>query len=343
MATNPPTDSVRDGLMRRVHWRTAASGQLNLPAVPAMLDEYVSMCANVFANVGRRFSDDERAHLRSVLEGELAQAFSGSSRSHVVVSYNAPIASALDYHVKPEWWSVEGAYENWVATREPPLFGTEPDARVWALAHETAEPWAHPVLDIGGGTGRNALALARRGHPVDVVEMTPRFAEQIRTEAADGGLNVRVIQRDVFTTVDDLRRDYALIVLSEVVSDFRSTQQVRGIFELATQCLDPGGQLVFNVHLARNGYVPDDAGRQFGQLAYTSIFTRGELRAAASGLPLQLVGDDSVHDYEQAHLPEGSWPPTGWYVNWVSGLDVFAVSRDESPIEMRWLVYRKPG
>ena len=256
MATNPPADSVRDGLMRRVHWRTAASGQLNLPAVPAMLDEYVSMCANVFANVGRRFSDDERAHLRSVLEGELAQAFSGSSRSHVVVSYNAPIASALDYHVKPEWWSVEGAYENWVATREPPLFGTEPDARVWALAHETAEPWAHPVLDIGGGTGRNALALARRGHPVDVVEMTPRFAEQIRTEAADGGLNVRVIQRDVFTTVDDLRRDYALIVLSEVVSDFRSTQQVRGIFELATQCLDLGGQLVFNVHLARNRVRP---------------------------------------------------------------------------------------
>jgi SAM-dependent methyltransferase len=338
--TNP---SIRDGLLQRVHWRTAASGTLNLPAVPGMVDEYVAMCANVFANVGRRFSDDELDHLRSVLEGELAQAFEGSQRSHVVVSYNAPVASALDYHVKPEWWTVEGAYENWVATREPPLFGTEPDARVWALAQEAAVPAACAVLDIGGGTGRNALALARRGHPVDVVEMTPAFAEQIRADAAAAGLAVRVIERDVFTSLADLRRDYRLILLSEVVSDFRSTQQLRGIFELATQCLDAGGQLVFNVHLARSGYEPDDAARQFGQQAYTSIFTRGELRAASSGLPLELVGDDSVHDYEQAHLPEGAWPPTGWYANWVSGLDVFAVSREESPIDMRWLVYRKPS
>jgi tRNA1(Val) A37 N6-methylase TrmN6 len=28
----------------------------------------------------------------------------------------------------------------------------------------------HLVFDIGAGTGRNALGLARRAHPVDVVE-----------------------------------------------------------------------------------------------------------------------------------------------------------------------------
>jgi 16S rRNA A1518/A1519 N6-dimethyltransferase RsmA/KsgA/DIM1 with predicted DNA glycosylase/AP lyase activity len=45
------------------------------------------------------------------------------------------------------------------------------------------DPTTHRVLDIGGGTGRNTLALARRGHPVDVVEMTPKFAELIRDDA----------------------------------------------------------------------------------------------------------------------------------------------------------------
>lgn len=334
--------AMRDALLRRLRWRTAVEGQLTLPAVPAMLDEYVAMCDTIFATAGRRFSNDERAHLRSVLEGELAQAFAGSPRSHIVVTYKAPLSKALDYHVRPEWWTVEGAYENWVATREPPLFGTEPDARVWALASEAADPRGHRILDIGAGTGRNALALARRGHPVDVVEMTPKFAEQIRAGAAQEGLDVRVVERDVFATLADLRRDYQLILLSEVVSDFRSTAQVRGIFELATQCLDPGGRLVFNVHLARNGYVPDAAAREFGQQCYTSIFTRGEMRAAASGLPLRLISDESVHDYEKAHLPDGAWPPTGWYANWVSGLDVFTVEREQSPIEMRWLVYEKP-
>ena len=55
---------------------------------------------------------------------------------------------------------MEAAYEDWISTREPPLFGTEPDARVWALASEAADPSTHPILDIGAGTGRNALALA---------------------------------------------------------------------------------------------------------------------------------------------------------------------------------------
>jgi hypothetical protein len=65
------------------------------------------------------------------------------------------------------------------------------------------------------------------------------------------------------------------------------------------------------------------------------------MSAAAAHLPLQLVGDDSVYEYEKAHLPAGAWPPTGWYADWVSGLDVFEVDREISPIEMRWLVYQR--
>jgi hypothetical protein len=49
--------------------------------------------------------------------------------------------------------------------------------------------------------------------------MTSKFADIIRAEAQRQALNVRVIQRDVFATMDDLRSDYRLIVLSEVVSD----------------------------------------------------------------------------------------------------------------------------
>ena len=154
----------------------------------------------------------------------------------------------------------------------------------WPTRH--ADPGAYRVLDIGAGTGRNALALARRGHPVDVVEMTPKFADMIRSDAARESLDVRVIQRDVFSTIDDLRQDYQLIVLSEVVSDFRTTQQLRGMFELAAQCLAPGGRLVFNAFLAREGYTPDDAARELGQQMYTSIFTRDEMSAAAAGLSL---------------------------------------------------------
>jgi hypothetical protein len=113
------------------------------------------------------------------------------------------------------------------------------------------------------------------------------------------------------------------------------------MFELAADCLAPGGRLVFNAFLARDGYTPDDAARELGQQCNTMIFTRDELTSAASQLPLDLVGDDSAYEYEKTHLPDGAWPPTGWYDGWAGGLDVFDLDREESPIELRWLVYQK--
>lgn len=334
---------LRGAMARRLYRRSVASGQITLPAVPAMIDEYVRMCHNVFAGMGVEFTDDQFAQLKTVLAHQLAAAYAASSRSNIVISYHAPFGTALHYRVSAESSTIENEYDHWVATREGPLFGTEPDARVWALAGETPDPASHPVLDIGAGTGRNALALARRGHPVDAVEMSSKFAHIIRYEAERESLDVRVIERDVFETVDCLRRDYRLIVLSEVVPDFRTTQQLRAMFELAAQCLAPGGRLVFNAFLARHGYTPDDAARELGQQCNTMIFTRDEMTDAAARLPLELVGDDSAYEYEKTHLPQGAWPPTGWYDNWANGLDLFDVAREESPIELRWLVYlRRP-
>jgi Methyltransferase domain len=233
VATDPHSraaspDLLREAAARRLYRRSVVTGQVTVPAVPSMIDEYMTMCAEIFAAVGRRFTAEQLDHVRSVLEGQLAAAYAASQRSSIVISYNAPVGTVLNYTAKPEWVTIEGAYENWIATREPPLFGVEPDARVWAVASEAADPGTHRVLDIGAGTGRNALALARRGHPVDVVEVTAKFADMIRADAAREALDVRVIQRDVFTTRDDLRQDYQLILLSAVVPEFRTTQHLRG-------------------------------------------------------------------------------------------------------------------
>jgi precorrin-6B methylase 2 len=332
---------LRDALTKLTHRRTAATGQLKVVAVPGMIDEYVAMCTNIFASLGTRYTAEETAHLRKLLLGKLEEAFARSPRSHVMIAYTAPVGAGVNYEIRGELSTVERAYEDWLSTRKPPLFGTEPDARVWTLANEVSEPKSCRVLDVGAGTGRNALALARRGHPVDAIESTPKFAETMRDDAQRDSLDVRVIQRDVFETKDDLYRDYRLMLLSEVVSDFRTTQQLRGMFELAAECLAPGGRLVFNVFLVQQGYTPDRAARELGQQCYTSIFTRHELSTAAEGLALELIADDSVFAYEREHLPDGAWPPTGWYADWVRGLDLFGVAPDQCPIEMRWLVYEK--
>jgi SAM-dependent methyltransferase len=334
---------LREAMVRRMYRRTMAEGQIMVPAVPGLLDEYVQLCGNVCASLGVEYTPEQSVQLKRVLEAELAKAFKGSQRSDIVISFQVPFGTGMNYHVKAEWRTIEADYDHWVATRPPPLFGTEPDARVLALASEAEDPTTHRVLDVGAGTGRNAFALARRGHPVDAVEMAPKFADIMRSEAESESLGVRVIQSDVFTAVEGVHEEYQLMVLSEVVPDFRTTHELRGVFELAADCVAPGGRLVFNAFLARPGYTPDDAARELGQQCNTMIFTRDEVTSAVADLPFELVADDSAYEYEQTHLPEGAWPPTGWFAGWASGLDVFDVPREESPIELRWLVYRKSG
>jgi precorrin-6B methylase 2 len=333
--------TLGEAVVRRLYRRAVVTTQITVPAVPSMIDEYLKMCDNVFAVAGVQYTAEEAAQLKTVLEAELAKAYTASSRSNIVISFHAPFGISMNYRVTSESVTLGGAYDGWLSTREGPLFGTEPDARVWTLSGEVADPQAHPVLDVGAGTGRNALALARRGHPVDAVEMSPKFADIIRAEADRDSLQVRVMDGDVFETMDGVRRDYRLIILAEVVPDFRSTGELRGIFELASDCLAPGGRLVFNAFLAREGYIPDDATRELGQQCNTMIYTRDELNAASSQLPVELVGDDSAYEYEKTHLPDGAWPPTEWFEGWASGLDLFDVEREESPIELRWLVYQK--
>lgn len=337
------TQLLKESMTRRALGQSSVRTSITLPAAPGMVDEYLTLCANLTADLGRRFSDDDRAQTRKMLKRELAVAYSASPRSTITIVLIAPGGRPLQYAVSANKSTLQREYAYWMSSRKPPLFGTEPDARVWALANEAADPARHRILDIGAGTGRNALPLARRGHPVDAVELTPKYAEILRFDAEQESLDVRVIVRDVFASIDDLRRDYQLILLSGVVSDFWTTQQLRGLFELAAQCLAPGGRLLFNAFLTCRGFTPDKTARELGQYFYSSFFTRDEMAAAASELPLELVADDSAHDYEKVHLPEGAWPPTGWYADWASGLNPFGVDREMSPIELRWLVYQKTG
>jgi 2-polyprenyl-3-methyl-5-hydroxy-6-metoxy-1,4-benzoquinol methylase len=306
-----------------------------------MINEYLSMCTSIFKGFGVIFNDAEIKHLRQVLKTELDTAFAASSRSEIVVTYECPIGLTVNYHVKAQWHGIDAEYEKWLSTRKPPLFGVEPDARVWDLALKAQIPEHFPILDIGAGTGRNSLPLARRGHAVDAIEMTAKFAQILMDEAKSERLPVRVLQNDIFDAIDELRKDYQLVILSEVVPDFRTVDQLRRVCTLAADSLAKNGHFVLNTFLPKDGYIPDDVARELGQQFYSAILTRLELATALYGLPLELESDLSAYEYEKSHLPAVSWPPTSWYEEWACGQDVFDVPREDSPIELRWLTFRQ--
>ena len=334
---------LRQALVRRLLRRAVASGTLAVPAIPGMRDQYVELCFAVFTALGRRITPDQFEAGRRLFETVLREAFATSPRSNIVVTYEAPMGSEIRYAVTADARPLAIAYQAWFETLAEPIFGVFPDARMVSLLEQLGDPSTSPVLDIGAGTGRNALYLARLGHPVDAVELTPKFSELLVAEAARQKLPIRVVVGDVFECTEDMGRNYQMLLLSGVVGDFRELQQLRRTFELAADRLAIGGLLLVSMHLTVDGYVPDQACRDWGQQCCSMFFTGGELEQAMDGLPLELVANDSAFDYEREHSPEEAFPPTAAYEEWALGQHMFALDREQCPIELRWLVIRKNG
>jgi SAM-dependent methyltransferase len=74
---------------------------------------------------------------------------------------------------------------------------------------ELADRHPGPVLDVGAGTGRTALALARAGHDVTALDNDPELLAELRRRAR--GLAVQAVLGDAREF--DLRRRFALVLV----------------------------------------------------------------------------------------------------------------------------------
>jgi hypothetical protein len=226
---------LRQAMIKRLPRRLGASGQVLLPAAPSLSDHYVQTMHQLFAQLGRVFSREEIDHMRQILGKKLEEAYAQSPYARVVVSYetDAPPKTSLSYRVNVAASTVADEYEGWLKTRQAPYFGAHPDAKVMELARSLGDPKDVPVLDIGAGTGRNTLPLARAGFRTDAIELTPSLAAILREEVAKEGLEVRVLEGDALAAgqMDLPEHHYRLVFLAEVIaSHIRTADQVRALF-----------------------------------------------------------------------------------------------------------------
>ena len=334
--------ALRQSMIRRLPKRLFGTGRVRFPAVPALVDHYTETLGSMFALHGRKFTEEELVHLKGLLEGKLQEGFAASPYSHVIVRFQTddPPKTSLSYWVTVEISTIENEYATWVNTRTPPLFGSHPDSKVMDLCASLGKD--APVLDIGAGTGRNTLPIARAGHPTSAVELSPDLAKILRDDAEKQGLSVRLFEGDVLNAPLELpEAHYKLVILCEVVSHFRDNADLRRMFERVATLLAPGGLLAFSVFLPVAGYQPDQLARELSQVFWSTLYTREDLKGASDGLGFTLLSEESVHDYEKKRLPESGWPPTGWFVEWTRGVDIFNLPVGKAPVDMRWLVYRK--
>lgn len=97
------------------------------------------------------------------------------------------------------------------------------------------------VVDVGGGTGGFAVALARLGHRVTVIDPSPDALAALERRAAEAGVSgsVRAAQGDLATVVGVLDRESADAVLCHGVLEFADdpAEGCRAVRDL----LRPGG------------------------------------------------------------------------------------------------------
>ncbi|AGA29668.1 class I SAM-dependent methyltransferase [Singulisphaera acidiphila] len=106
---------------------------------------------------------------------------------------------------------------------------------------EIADQVTGAVLDVGCGTGENALFFAERGHPVLGIDFLERPVEEARRKAKRRGLHAEFDCRDALT-LTELNRQFDSVVDSGLFHVFSDEDRVRYVAGLAS-VTKPGGRL----------------------------------------------------------------------------------------------------
>lgn len=111
-----------------------------------------------------------------------------------------------------------------------------PDELFDGIAERLALPAGPDVADLGAGTGRASLAMARRGWRVTAVEPGRPMLDVLRARAADDGLIVATIRAEAEATGIDA----ASIDLATAAQAFHWFDRARALAEMA-RIVRPGG------------------------------------------------------------------------------------------------------
>jgi SAM-dependent methyltransferase len=164
--------------------------------------------------------------------------------------------------------------------------GYAQDLSLWrSLAAQCGDP----VLDVGAGTGRIALDLARHGHAVVALDHDPALVAEL-TRRADG-LSVTAFTADARDF--DLDRRFALcIVPMQTIQLLGGTEGRRSFLDCARRHLEPGALLAVAIapelelfEVVDGGLTPLPDIREVDGVVYSSLPTA--VRADREGFLLE--------------------------------------------------------
>jgi len=135
---------------------------------------------------------------------------------------------------------------------EPVLFSRFRDEEATGLEVERLLQRAQPelggdVLDIPCGTGRHAVALARRGFAVTGVDRTALYLERARSRAVEAGVEIELVEQDMRSFSRPQSFDLALNLFTSF-GYFEDEEEDLRLLESVCAALRPAGVLVMEMH-----------------------------------------------------------------------------------------------
>ncbi|HTX29984.1 MAG TPA: class I SAM-dependent methyltransferase [Solirubrobacteraceae bacterium] len=160
------------------------------------------------------------------------------------------------------------------------------DLPVW---RELAEKHSDPILDVGAGTGRVTLDLARRGHSVIALDQDPVLLAELERRAA--GLAVQIVQSDARSFA--LEQRFALVIVPmQTVQLLGGASGRERLLQAAGRHLEPGGVLALAITEELEHFAAEDAAplplpdmRELDGVVYSSQPTA--VREAPGGFVLE--------------------------------------------------------
>jgi 2-polyprenyl-3-methyl-5-hydroxy-6-metoxy-1,4-benzoquinol methylase len=101
------------------------------------------------------------------------------------------------------------------------------------------------ILDVGCGTGRHAVELAKRGYEVTGLDLSETQLRKARAKAAEAGVKVKFIRADARDFRIDTLFDLAIMICEGAFPLMETDEMNFRILKNITHALKPGGKLIF--------------------------------------------------------------------------------------------------
>jgi 2-polyprenyl-3-methyl-5-hydroxy-6-metoxy-1,4-benzoquinol methylase len=152
--------------------------------------------------------------------------------------------------MKP-WY--EALFENYARKYESECFVQGTPGECDFIVREIGADKSRRILDIGCGTGRHAIELARRGYTVVGVDLSDSQLARARQNAAEQTVQVDFRQGDARQLPFQAEFDLAIMLCEGAFPLMETDEMNFHILQGAARALRPGGKLVFTT---LNGLFP---------------------------------------------------------------------------------------